>query len=235
MASSNNLDPVFSPELIKSHRSLLGIDVLQHLGNDASLAPIIASSALRHLCKDNTSTQDADTNRDGVKDVAPPLKLQYGLLAGFSEGIHSIKAKAKTQEGLTHQDNDPRLFFNITPPSSTFICGSQGSGKSHTLSCMLEACLIPSSKLGRLPSPLTGVVFHYDTFISDVKGQPCEAAYLASNADVSVRVLCAPTNVASIKVNTHAFFLLRFVRVRGYLGRAYRLTGFQSELTRIST
>ncbi|KAL3444050.1 hypothetical protein BJX65DRAFT_311193 [Aspergillus insuetus] len=43
------------------------------------------------------------------------------------------------------------------------------------------------------------MVFHYDTFISAVEGKPCEEAYLASNADVSVRVLCAPTNVASIK------------------------------------
>jgi hypothetical protein len=117
---------------------------------------------------------------------------------------------------MTDKYNHPRLFFNITPPSSTFICGSQDSGKSHTLSCMLEACLIPSSKLGRLPNPLTGVVFHYDTFISDVKGQPCEAAYLASNADFSVRVLCALTNVASITVSTRPFLLLRFVR--SYLG-----------------
>ncbi|KAL2841779.1 hypothetical protein BJX68DRAFT_257965 [Aspergillus pseudodeflectus] len=148
MSSFHGPDPVFSPEIVKYHSNLLGIDAPKHPGNDATLAPIIAASALRHL--------------------------------------HS---------------NDPRLFFNITPPSSTFICGSQGLGKSHTLSCMLEACLIPSSKLGRLPNPLTGVVFHYDTFISDVPGQPCDAAYLASNADVSVRVLCAPTNVASIKAS----------------------------------
>jgi hypothetical protein len=193
MSSFHTPDPVFSPEIVKYHSNLLGIDAPKHPGNDASLAPMIAGSALRHLCNDNANC---------TRDVAPSLKLQYGLLAGFSDSIQSIEAKAEPQEEITDKDvNDPRLFSKITPPSSTFICGSQGSGKSHTLSCMLEAGLIPSSKLGRLPNQLTGVVFHYDTFISDVQGQPCESAYLASNADVSVRILCAPTNVASIKAS----------------------------------
>lgn len=88
----------------------------------------------------------------------------------------------------------------MTAPSSIFICGSQGSGKSHTLSCLLESCLIPEPRLGRLPNPLTAIVFHYDTFVSDTGGTPCEAAYLASDPRVKVRVLCAPTNINTIKV-----------------------------------
>src|SRR5688572_8761173 len=52
---------------------------------------------------------------------------QYGLLAGdVSRGPSSSNTL------------DPRIFYNIAAPSSAFICGSQGSGKSHTLSCMLE-------------------------------------------------------------------------------------------------
>ncbi|GKZ50271.1 hypothetical protein AbraIFM66951_003267 [Aspergillus brasiliensis] len=96
------------------------------------------------------------------------------------------------------EENDPRLFLNVSHPSSVFICGSQGSGKSHTLSCLLENCLIPS-RAGNLPNPLTGLVFHYDTFFSDETGSPCEAAFLSSHLDVKVRVLCSPTNVWSIK------------------------------------
>ncbi|KAL4944306.1 hypothetical protein BDV06DRAFT_233620 [Aspergillus oleicola] len=152
-----------------------------------------------------SSSENADTpfslerlnHQLGLLTTNTP-KLQYGLLAASSDGIEWIKTLLFPNEEIPH-DKDPRLFFNITPPSSTFICGSQGSGKSHTLSCMLEACLIPSEELGQLSNPLAGVVFHYDTFMSDSKGQPCEAAYLASNDDVKVRVLCAPTNVASIK------------------------------------
>ncbi|KAK2022203.1 hypothetical protein LX32DRAFT_698831 [Colletotrichum zoysiae] len=91
-----------------------------------------------------------------------------------------------------------RLFYNVTCPSSVFICGSQGSGKSNTLACLLENCLI-SSKLGSLPKPLAGIVFHFDSFVSDAGGLPCEAAFLASHDKASVRVLCAPTNVRTIQ------------------------------------
>lgn len=112
---------------------------------------------------------------------------QYGLLGG-------VTSDAKENGALA----DPRVFFNIAAPSSVFICGSQGSGKSHSLSCLLENCLI-SSPANVLPKPLTGVVFHYDTFVSDNAGEPCEAAYLASNRQVKVRVLCAPTNIKTIK------------------------------------
>lgn len=123
---------------------------------------------------------------------------QFGLLAGASR-----EKKISTFQDDSRTDpwkDDPRVFFNVTTPSSTFICGSQGSGKSHTLSCMLENCLIPS-KLGNLPKPLTGVVFHYDTFISDAMGSPCEAAFLSSNPDLKVRVLCPPTNIRSARVS----------------------------------
>jgi len=97
-------------------------------------------------------------------------------------------------------EHDPRIYQNITAPSSVFICGSQGSGKSHTLSCMLENCLLPS-EANSLPRPLTGIVFHYDYFTSDAGGSPCEAAYLSSHPAVKVRVLCPPTNIVQIRVS----------------------------------
>lgn len=77
-------------------------------------------------------------------------------------------------------------------------CGGQGSGKSHTLSCLLENCLIPSDA-NELPRPLTGIVFHYDTFVSDTGSSPYEAAFLSTNQNASVRVFCAPTNVTTIR------------------------------------
>ncbi|KAL4949779.1 hypothetical protein BDW69DRAFT_187975 [Aspergillus filifer] len=190
MSSSENPDTVFSLEGLNQQLGLLASSVPNSPGNEAALAPIIAGSVLRDL-------QGCQSTADETTSEAPP-QLQYGLLAASSAGIQWIKENLGDKEKIS-LDQDPRLFFNITPPSSTFICGSQGSGKSHTLSCMLEACLIASEKLGNLSNPLAGVVFHYDTFTSDVKGQPCEAAYLASNEDIEVRVLCAPTNVASIK------------------------------------
>jgi hypothetical protein len=112
---------------------------------------------------------------------------QYGLLAG-------------DLSGNTDQGSDPRIFWNIAAPSSFFICGSQGSGKSHSLSCLLENALAPC-KANVLPRPLTGIVFHYDTFISDSGGSPCEVAWLSSNKNIKVRVLCPPTNIRTMQVS----------------------------------
>lgn len=139
---------------------------------------------------------------------------QYGLLGGVLNGQEDGNLEngdiVLGQSPIQAAENDPRLFFNVTVPSSTFICGSQGSGKSHTLSCLLENCLIRSDA-GVLNYPLTGIVFHYDTFISDDGGSPCEAAFLSSNADVAVRVLCAPTNLRTIEVSTLAFNPLKIL------------------------
>ena len=122
--------------------------------------------------------------------------LQCGLLAEMLldrndalETLPPIQAHA-----------DRRLFFNVTTPSSIFICGSQGSGKSHTLSCLLENCLAISDATV-LPKPLSALLFHYDAFISDDGGSPCEAAYLASLSGVKVRVICPPTNLRTIQVS----------------------------------
>jgi hypothetical protein len=122
---------------------------------------------------------------------------QYGFLAGISSLLESNVSEEAGISSLA--TGDPRVFFNISAPSSAFICGSQGSGKSHTLSCLLENCLMKSD-VSALESPLAGLLFHYDSFTSDVRGTPCEAAHLASNSSVRVRVLCPPTNLETIKV-----------------------------------
>lgn len=118
---------------------------------------------------------------------------QYGLLAGRtrpSGGPDEEGAQKKEEE-------DPRIFLNVSAPWSAFICGSQGSGKSHSLACMLENCLVSHKDLGSLPHPLTAMVFHYDPLAS-VAGQVCEAVYLCSPS-VEVRVLVSPTSYHRMK------------------------------------
>lgn len=149
--------------------------------HEVASTPIFTPSVQRHADMINSASQSS---------TFP----QYALLGGNVEEPDSHSEVRKT---------DPRIFQNVSAPSSTFICGSQGSGKSHTLSCILENCLTPS-RLGKLPRPLTGIVFHYDTFISDSGGMPCEAAYLASDSNVCVRVLCSPTNFRTIKARNLA-------------------------------
>lgn len=141
----------------------------------------------------------------GIQPSKPTIFPQYGLLAerypDYQTG--SVDLILDLDE---HDDRmaptasaDPRLFLNVNTPWSAFICGSQGSGKSHTLSCMLEDCLLPS-KLGKLPNPLAAIVFHYDRFTSYTSSQVCEAAYLCSSG-IPVRILVSPTNFWRMKEN----------------------------------
>jgi len=121
---------------------------------------------------------------------------QYGLLAGRIDSSTKQTSRSTTHEGgpIYRAVQDPRIFLNVGAPWSVFICGSQGSGKSHSLSCLLENCLIPSVCATQLPNPLTGLVFHYDSFTSAVGGQACEAAYLCSSG-MEVTVLVSPSNL----------------------------------------
>ncbi|KAJ7854277.1 hypothetical protein B0H14DRAFT_764145 [Mycena olivaceomarginata] len=100
--------------------------------------------------------------------------------------------------GLLGTSAGDRVYFNTNTPSSAVICGVQGSGKSHTVSCLLECALIPDSRIGKLPEPLSALVFHFDT---QDGGRPCEAAFLSSPAAHHaslpyVTVLCSPSNVS---------------------------------------
>jgi hypothetical protein len=89
------------------------------------------------------------------------------------------------------------VYANINAPWSAFICGSQGGGKSHTLSCLLENAL-SKSDAGVLPNPLAGIMFHYDNFTSYESTQVCEAAYLCSQG-IPVRILVSPVNLPNMR------------------------------------
>jgi hypothetical protein len=86
------------------------------------------------------------------------------------------------------------VLLNTDAPWSAFLCGSQGSGKSHTLSCMLENCLLDDAQIGKNPHPLAGLVLHYD---GSRGSGVCEAAYLCSK--VKTRVLVSASNYGNLK------------------------------------
>ncbi|KKP00657.1 hypothetical protein THAR02_07246 [Trichoderma harzianum] len=182
-SSSNSASPLSSvsseDSTLINHLALLSLDGSNEDAEELAATPIFTQPVFEHGSSLKASGK------------AEPF-AQFGLLAGIIEGSNATSDDAKVIA------KDPRLFFNTTAPSSVFICGSQGSGKSHTLSCLLENCLT-RSKANVLPHPLTGIVFHYDPWVSASGGSPCEAAYLASAEDISVRVLCAPTNIRDIK------------------------------------
>lgn len=66
-------------------------------------------------------------SEDAVEKAGEALLPQYGLLGNLSsESVESSKDVA-----------DGTVFLNTNIPFSVFICGVQGSGKSHTVSCLL--------------------------------------------------------------------------------------------------
>ncbi|KUJ23879.1 uncharacterized protein LY89DRAFT_776094 [Mollisia scopiformis] len=119
---------------------------------------------------------------------------QYGLL-GSSDQTPSTTA------------SDSRLFLNTNVPFSAFVCGVQGSGKSHTTACMVENYLIPSPILGVLQKPLSALVFNFAEYSSGASFRPCELAFLASPGSQlpghlgvkKVNVLVSPSNYLSLK------------------------------------
>lgn len=117
------------------------------------------------------------------------------------EGLGSIGSNDDSSEidcALNSSLEKDLVYANLTAPWSTFICGSQGSGKSHTLSCLLENALISPSRTGTLNHPMTALVFHYDKFVGYYGSQVCEAAYLCS-AGIPVRVLVSPSNLHAMQ------------------------------------
>ena len=156
---------------------------------DVATTPLFSGDVLR------ATTQLA------VAQQEDNILRQYGLLAGIRETYNQEAKAPVTKEDAQDEPQDNRLFLNTNAPWSAFICGSQGSGKSYTLSCMLEAALVPSKaamRLGKLPNPLAGLVFHFDKFTGSSTTQVCEAAYLSS-IGVPVKILVSLASYAKMR------------------------------------
>jgi hypothetical protein len=72
--------------------------------------------------------------------IKPQQQVQrgYAVLGYIPEAENSLKDDASGLNGATRTP----VLLNTDSPWSAFLCGSQGSGKSHALSCMLENCLL---------------------------------------------------------------------------------------------
>jgi hypothetical protein len=128
--------------------------------------------------------------------IEPQQQVQrgYAVLGHVPEANNSSKDDASVSNGATRTP----VLLNTDSPWSAFLCGSQGSGKSHALSCMLENCLLTNEtilpRVGVNPHPLAGLVFHYDR----CQGSGvCEAAFLCTN--VATTVLVSPSNYGRLK------------------------------------
>ncbi|KXT18896.1 hypothetical protein AC579_3546 [Pseudocercospora musae] len=139
---------------------------------------------------DNTNSPDSEQSSqsppaptcESKKTDQPILLPQYGLL-----GFNICKDD-------TIGEQEP-IMLNTDAPNSTFICGSQGSGKSYTLSCMLENLLLQGVETGRVQTPVSGVVFHYDL---DCASSIAEVAHLCSQG-IEINVLVSQSNERALR------------------------------------
>jgi hypothetical protein len=146
------------------------------------------------------------TERDGSIDTVDRDIGHAPLISGSIVQEHS--KDAIPQYGLfgrvMAEDHDTKMFHNTNVPFSTFICGVQGSGKSHSTACMLENALIPSPQLGHLRAPVSALVFSYGEFSNGGSDfSLSEAAFLAATDKAvatsgvrKVTVLTSPSNPA---------------------------------------
>lgn len=86
-----------------------------------------------------------------VDKTYPSALNQYGLLGRALELVRKESREGGDNANGNNvyvrkpeKESDPRVFLNGNAPWSAFICGLQGSGKSHTLACMLGLCLLRS-------------------------------------------------------------------------------------------
>ncbi|KAJ4993565.1 hypothetical protein SVAN01_01113 [Stagonosporopsis vannaccii] len=152
---------------------------------DSHATMAVSSSAIKH-----SILQAPLVATDIVAKHYQDLLPQYGLLGSLERDNFGT---ARTQ-----------LFVNSNVPFSAFICGVQGSGKSHTTSCILENSILASPNIGQLESPVSTLVFSYSEWSSGGAGfNISEAAFLgASHPDFpdhhvkKVTVLHSPSNAA---------------------------------------
>ncbi|CAA7259905.1 unnamed protein product [Cyclocybe aegerita] len=164
-----------------------------------------SSHELEWQLLDDTDSSDSEaTNQDSISThdllTAPLMSreaytyiqrekriAQYGVIG---------KALSVHHKGRVEVMEDQRLYLNTNTPFSAVVCGVQGkytldspfiaahvflgSGKSHTVSTILENMLISGfSAIGSLSKALCGLVLHYGE--GGPSALPNEAAWLSSS------------------------------------------------------
>lgn len=162
---------------------------------------------------------------------------QYAFLGCRISDTSALEDDDKNENHFL--ESEP-VLLNTNTPWSAFICGSQGSGKSYSLSAIIENCLHASPKIGKLPKPLAGVVFHNNTASAH---NICEAAHLVS-LGIKVNVLVSRSNYHALSsiykkaVSPQAVHLLNIqpLVLQSYhltAERMHRLMAFQESETAV--
>ncbi|EAU29956.1 predicted protein [Aspergillus terreus NIH2624] len=173
---------------------------------DLPETPSTTSSTMPSL-EDQLQFLNTDPTEEGPPRDAP-RNLEHAILV--TPSAENLGHRMPSQSALLGQldtreskaVSDPRVMLNANIPFSAFICGLQGSGKSHTTSCIIENCSLTFPALGNLKKAVSTLVLNFNEYSSNISSQPSEAAFLASimpqyasrQQPIPVRVLVSPTN-----------------------------------------
>jgi hypothetical protein len=172
-----------SPTFSSDGEAIDEAETYQHLSSIAASPQDKPRENLRTTPLLTLSVKDAvELQRKNLNDKAvsttPQKQFPQYAVVGFN--------MAESPELRKHE----AILMNVDAPNSTFICGTQGSGKSYTLSCMMENCLFADRRIGHIGTPVAGVAFHYD---QDSTITAAEVAHLCS-LGISVKVLVSQSN-----------------------------------------
>jgi hypothetical protein len=195
----DSISNVLSPTPAAQCSEYFGEDNVASVNGDSDDMDLLLSNDSR-----DDDTEDSQISKKMAQIQHAPL-MDVNIISGGTQ--HLLPQYGLIGSHDEARDTKSKLFLNTNVPFSMFLCGVQGSGKSHTTSCILENSLVPSKLLGKLQNPLSALMFSYGQFSGDGVGfSVSEAAFLASpnprllgGAHVKkVHVLVSPSNYVRI-------------------------------------
>ena len=139
------------------------------------------------------------------------MSLSYGNT--LADDKHKNEFQESAYLGKTIDGSHP-IYLNVHEPFCVISVGIQGAGKSHTMSVILESCLISTrsereendKELLNLTEPMCALVLHYDQNVGSI----CEATGLISPRTwpTGVNPICLPKDKMTVLVSP-SFYLHR--------------------------
>lgn len=156
------------------------------------------------LLHDNPSNLKVRSKEHEIR-TAPIITRDAYVAAGYREQTSQYGVLGRTisifNGPTAYTPLDPRLYVNTNAPFSAVICGVQGSGKSHTVSVLLESMFIPNlPPIGALKKPLSGLVLHFGE--GGPSARPCEAAWVATSENPGIKTPKVRVYVSKSSINT---------------------------------
>ncbi|EGO27487.1 hypothetical protein SERLADRAFT_406567 [Serpula lacrymans var. lacrymans S7.9] len=173
-------------------------------GQEAYLLSLRKGDPEMHLLQDDPTTVSG-RSRDHELKTAPIFTRDAYVAAGYREHTTQYGVMGKTlsiySKANRYTPADARLYINTNAPFSAVVCGVQGSGKSHTVSILLENMFISNFRqIGSLQRPLAGLVLHFGE--GGPGSRPSEAAWVGVSSVEGVHPPPVHVYVSRSSLNT---------------------------------